>query len=115
MLGDAAAQLSERWHGDLRKAADGEPDRIADLLTGFPGIGPAGASIFLREVQETWPSVGPYVDSRVTAGGRSVGLPAEREYLTGLLAGRPARLAAALVRVSLSRRLAAEVKAGPNS
>jgi hypothetical protein len=47
--------------------------------------------IFLREVQETWPSIGPYVDSRVTAGGRSVGLPAEREYLTGLLAGaRPA-------------------------
>ena len=78
MLGDAAAQLSERWHGDLRRlreAADGEPHRIADLLTGFPGIGPAGASIFLREVQETWPSVGPYVDSRVTAGARSVGLP----------------------------------------
>jgi hypothetical protein len=69
--GCAAAQLSERWHGDLRRlrrAADGKPGRIADLLTGFPGIGPAGASIFLREVQETWPSVGPYVDSRVTTG-----------------------------------------------
>jgi hypothetical protein len=45
MLGDAAAQLTERWHGDLRRlreAADAEPRRIADLLTGLPGIGPAG-------------------------------------------------------------------------
>jgi hypothetical protein len=120
MVGDAAARLSERWHGDLRRlreAADGEPRRIADLLTGFPWRGPAGASIFLREVQETWPSVGPYVDSRVTAGARSVGLPSDREYLAGLPAGarHPARLAAALVRVSLSRRLAAEVTAGPDS
>jgi hypothetical protein len=57
------------------------------------------------------------VDSRVTAGARSVGLPSDREHLTGLLAGarHPARLAAALVRVSLSRRLAAEVTAGPDS
>jgi endonuclease III len=56
MLGNAAAQLSERWHGDLRRlreAAGGKPRRIADLLTGFAGIGPAGASVFLREVQET--------------------------------------------------------------
>jgi hypothetical protein len=61
--------------------------------------------------------VGPYVDSRVTAGARSVGLPTDREYLTGLLAGtlHPARLAAALVRVSLNRRLAAEVTAGAGS
>ncbi len=120
MLGDAAEQLTERWHGDLRRlrgAADGQPGRIADLLTGFPGIGPAGASIFLREVQETWPSVRPYLDSRVMAGARSVGLPADREYLTGLLAGtrHPARLAAALVRVSLNRRLAAEVTAESSS
>ena len=120
MLGDAAARITEDWHGDLwrlRQAADGEPGRIAELLTGFPGIGPAGASIFLREVQETWPSVGPYLDGRVTAGARSVGLLTDREYLTGLLAGtrHPARLAAALVRVSLNRRLAAEVAAGAGS
>jgi hypothetical protein len=53
----------------------------------------------------------------VKAGARSVGLPSDREYLTGLLAGtrHPASLAAALVRVSLSRRLAAEVTAGPGS
>jgi hypothetical protein len=117
MLGEAAAQITEDWHGDLRRlrdTADGEPGRIADLLTRFPGIGPVAASIFLREVQETWPSVGPYVDSRAAAGAHSIGLPSDREYLTGLLARtpHPASLAAALVRVSLSRRLAAEVTAG---
>jgi hypothetical protein len=49
----------------------------------------------------------------VTAGARSVGSPSDRDYLTGLLAGtrHPAGLAAALVRVSLSLRLAAEVTA----
>ena len=90
MLGDAAAQLSERWHGDLRRlreAADGEPHRIADLLTGFPGIGPAGASIFLREVQETWSSVGPYVDSRGD-GGRAQRRLALRPRIPDRPAGR---------------------------
>ncbi|MFY9774205.1 MAG: hypothetical protein WAK28_06490 [Trebonia sp.] len=53
----------------------------------------------------------------MTAGARSVGLPSDREYLTGLLAEtrHPASLAAALVRVSLSRRLAAEATAGAGS
>jgi hypothetical protein len=57
-------------------------------------------------------------------GARSVGLPSDREYLTGLLArtrnpvrvaAALVRVAAALVRVSLSRRLAAEVTAGAGS
>jgi hypothetical protein len=50
----------------------------------------------------------------MAAGAHSVGLPSEREYPTGLPARtrHPASLAAALVRVSLSRRLAAEVTAG---
>jgi endonuclease III len=106
MLGDAAAQLSRDWHGDLRRLrdeADGDPRKITGLLTGFPGIGPAGASIFLREVQETWPSVAPYVDDRMTRGARKAGLPAGRDELRDLMArsAHPARLAAALVRISL--------------
>ncbi|HSZ40159.1 MAG TPA: endonuclease [Trebonia sp.] len=106
MLGDAAAQLTRDWHGDLRRlreAADGDAHTITGLLTGFPGIGPAGASIFLREVQETWPSVAPYVDERMAQGARKAGLPAGRDELRDLVAGsaHPARLAAALVRMSL--------------
>lgn len=108
MLGDGAAQLIRDWHGDLRRLRDkagGDAGEIARLLTAFPGIGPAGASVFLREVQEVWPSVAPYADSRMAEGARRAGLPADREALAGLLAstGQPARLAAALIRVTLNR------------
>ena len=108
MLGDGAGQLVREYRGDLRNlrdAADGDAGQIAGLLTGFPGIGPAGASIFLREVQETWPAVAPYVDDRMLDGARRAALPPGRDELAGLLAesGHPARLAAALVRVSLTR------------
>ena len=116
MLGDGAALLSARWRGDLRRLRDegeGEARRIAALLTEFPGIGPVGASIFLREAQQVWPSVAPYVDAVVVGGARRVGLPASHEAVAGLLSdcGEPARLAAALVRVSLSPRAAGEVTA----
>jgi endonuclease III len=116
MLGDGADLLSTKWHGDLRRLRDdsgGDVRRLASLLTEFPGIGPTGASIFLREVQEAWPAVAPYVDGAMISGARRVGLPWDRESLAGLLdrSGRPARLAAALVRVSLSQRAASEVTA----
>ena len=115
MLGDGADLLISKWHGDLRKLRDeaGDVGGIASRLTEFPGMGPAGASIFLREVQEIWPVVAPYADAKVTSGARRVGLPADRGTLTGLLeaSGQPARLAAALVRVSLSQRAASEITA----
>jgi endonuclease III len=116
MLGDGADLLISKWHGDLRKLrdqAEGSASAIASLLTEFPGIGTTGASIFLREVQEVWPTVAPYVDAKVTSGANRVRLPADRESLAELLAasGQPARLAAALVRVSLSQRAASEVTA----
>jgi endonuclease III len=116
MLGDGADLLSGKWHGDLRRLRDqagGETSAVASALTEFSGMGPTGASIFLREVQDTWPAVAPYVDAKVTSGARRVRLPYDRESLAKLLAdsGQPARLAAALVRVSLSQRLASEVTA----
>jgi endonuclease III len=117
MLGDGAELLASKWHGDLRKLRDDAGSDVAagitSRLTEFPGVGPTGASIFLREVQETWPGVAPYVDAKVTSGAHRVRLPGDRESLAGLLAasGQPARLAAALVRVSLSQRAASEVTA----
>ena len=48
-------------------------------LTEFPGVGPVGASIFLREVQEIWPAVAPDVDAKVTSGANRVRLPGDRE------------------------------------
>jgi len=116
MLGDAANLLAGKWHGDLRKLRDesgGDVRGIASRLTEFPGMGPVGASIFLREVQDVWPAVAPYVDAKVTSGAHRVRLPGDREALARLLAGsgQPARLAAALVRVSLSQRAASEITA----
>jgi endonuclease III len=116
MLGDGADLLVGKWHGDLRKLrdeSDGDVHGITARLTEFPGMGPAGASIFLREVQDVWPAVAPYVDAKVTSGAHRVRLPADRDTLARLLAdsGQPARLAAALVRVSLSQRAASEVTA----
>jgi len=116
MLGDAADLLAGKWHGDLRKLRDesgGDVRGIASRLTEFSGIGPVGASIFLREVQDVWPGVAPYVDAKVTSGAHRVRLPGDREALARLLAGsgQPGRLAAALVRVSLSQRAASEITA----
>jgi endonuclease III len=113
-LGEGAAIVTERWRGDLRKLRDeagGDAARIVPLLEEFPGIGPAGASIFLREVQETWPSVAPYVDPRMLEGARRVGLPDRMDALAAVLGreAHPAKLAAALVRVSLSHRAAGEI------
>jgi hypothetical protein len=86
--------------------------RLTELLTEFPGIGPAGASIFLREVQDVWPGVAPYLDEKVLDGARAVGLPDDPKAVADLAdgPGKLVRLAAALVRVSLSERDAAEVK-----
>lgn len=115
MLGDAAGQLLDRWHGDLRALrdqADGQPERIHRLLTEFTGMGSVGADIFLREVQAVWPGVAPYADKRVRQGAEKVGLPSAAAELAGLVdsSGELARLTAALVRVSRGSRAAEEIK-----
>lgn len=119
-LGDSAGQVMREYHGDLRRLRDkagGNAEEIAGLLREFRGIGPAGGSIFLREVQEAWPSVVPYVDDRMTEGARRAGLPADRDGLAALLtdSGRPARLAAALVRLSLTHNPSLDDKAAEES
>jgi endonuclease III len=115
MLGDGAVLLDERWRGDLRRLrdeADGQATRIRTLLQEFPGIGPSGADIFLREVQAVWPSVAPYLDDRVIEGARKLSLPADPGQLAGLAGSGQdvARLGAALIRVSRSKDAAEEIK-----
>ena len=77
------------------------------------GIGPTGASIFLREVQDVWPAVAPYVDGKMISGAGRVGLPLSRPELARVLSHSdpPGRLAAALIRVSISQHAASEVTA----
>jgi endonuclease III len=116
MLGDAAELLIHRWRGDLRRLreeAGGDPGRIAELLTEFPGIGPVGADIFLREVQAVWPQVAPHLGDRVSTAAGKLGLPTGERELADLVAPRDlARLAAALTRVSRSRQEIREIETG---
>ncbi|TDB74945.1 hypothetical protein [Micromonospora sp. KC723] len=113
MLGAGARLCLDRWHGDLRRLhreADGEASRLRRLLTEFPGIGPTGADIFLREAQAVWPDVRPYADRRTLAGAKRLGLPANPRGLAGLVSEADfGRLASALVRVALGEESAGEV------
>lgn len=115
MLGDGAELVIERWRGDLRRLHDetGSTAELEQRLQSVPGIGPAGAAIFCREVQGVWRDIAPYVDAKVAEGARRVGLPATPSKLGTLVpAGQLPRLAAGCVRAALSRKVADDVKAG---
>ena len=108
-LDDAAGLVLDRWHGDLRKLhEEGGSDaaRLAELLQEVKGIGPSGASIFLREVQAVWADVTPFVDDLALEGARAAGLPGDPSRLAGLVpAADLPRLVAACVRVARDPRL----------
>lgn len=104
-LGEAAELLTERWGGDLRRLrdeADGDVSELRRLLQEFPGMGPTGADIFLREAQLVWPETGPLLDRKALRGAERLDLPGDRDRLLAL-AGKtePAVLAAALVRAAV--------------
>lgn len=109
-LGDAAGLLTERWGGDLRrlrKEADGDVPEVRRLLQEFPGMGPTGADIFLREAQRVWPEAAPYLDRKALQGAERLGLPGDTGRLLDLAGTtEPAVLAAALVRASLDKEVA---------
>ncbi|MGK9462646.1 endonuclease [Streptomyces sp. G6] len=109
-LGEAAELLTERWGGDLRRLreeAGGEVGEVRRLLQEFPGVGPTGADIFLREAQRVWPEAAPYLDRKALQGAERLSLPQDPDRLLDL-AGEtePAVLAAALVRASVDKDVA---------
>jgi endonuclease III len=109
-LGEAAELLTERWGGDLRRLrreAAGKVSELRHLLQEFPGMGPAGADIFLREAQGVWPEAAPYLDSKALQGAERLKLPKDPKRLAEL-AGKtdPAVLAAALVRAAVDKEVA---------
>ncbi|MCS0636991.1 endonuclease [Streptomyces sp. LP05-1] len=115
-LGDGAELVIDRYGGDLRRLrekADGDPEAIARLLQEVPGIGPAGADIFLREVQGVWKEAAPRLDGKALDGAEKLGLPKDGEKLAGLVEKDelPA-FAAALVRAALDKDIAEEVREG---
>ncbi|WP_406252812.1 endonuclease [Streptomyces atratus] len=135
-LGDGARLLLDEYGGDLRRLraeADGDLDTLRAGLRRTPGIGPAGADIFVREVQAVWPETAPYVDGKALQGAERLGLPASPAELAELARPavsaeppRPARgagrgeqtdgrgiavLAAALVRAALDKHIVDDVRA----
>ena len=107
-LGDGAQLVAERYGGDLRKLlerAGGDMAAARNLLQEFPGLGPAGSDIFLREAQAVWPDAAPYLDAKALQGARALDLPTTPAALLRLADGtQPAVLAAALVRVALDKK-----------
>jgi len=118
-LGEVAALTIERYGGDLRRLRAGTDGDLAELrrrLREFPGVGPAGADIFLREVQSVWPEVAPFLDEKTLQGARRLNLPDTPAALLRLADGAdPAVLAAALVRVALDEGAAARIREAAGS
>ncbi|WP_329202664.1 endonuclease [Streptomyces sp. NBC_01435] len=132
-LGEGARLLLDEYGGDLRRLraeADGDLDALRAGLRRTPGIGPAGADIFVREVQAVWPETAPYLDGKALQGAERLGLPASPAKLAELAVSaeppRPAReagrggqadgrgvavLAAALVRAALDQHIVDDVRA----
>ncbi|CAM5254076.1 Endonuclease OS=Streptomyces alboniger OX=132473 GN=CP975_02165 PE=4 SV=1 [Streptomyces alboniger] len=113
-LGDGALLVRRDYGGDLRRMrdeADADPKALSKSLQKVPGLGPTGAAIFLREVQRVWPRVGPYFGDKALDGARKLGLPDDPEELMRLAGDtEPAVLSAALVRVSLDKDAARELR-----
>lgn len=111
-LVDMATLLRDEYGGDLRRLAAASHHDVAEahrLLEQFNGIGHTGAAIFLREVQDRWTWVRPYFDDRALYSASSLGLPGRPAELGALAPRSNAKLAAALVRVSLDDNLRAAV------
>ncbi|MEU6079407.1 endonuclease [Streptomyces sp. NPDC047108] len=108
-LGEAAELLQREYKGDLRRMREaGNPRK---LLRAFPGIGPTGVNIFLREVQGVWPEFAPYLDKKALQGAQRVGLPRTAKSLERLVdAEELPKLAAGLVRVALDEEAAHAVR-----
>jgi endonuclease III len=113
MLGEVAQAVLDDYRGDLRRLHEQVEDvaGLENALQQFKGIGPAGASIFCREVQGVWPDVAPYVDDVAARGAKRLGLPTAADELAGLVARDDLpRLVAACVRASLDEDLAEDVR-----
>jgi endonuclease III len=105
-LADTSQLLVDRYDGDLRglrDEADGDPDRIHDLVQLCKGIGRVGADIFCREAQAVWPELRPFADAAALRVADELGLGRTPQALAGLAGSDElSRTTAALVRCGLA-------------
>lgn len=107
-LGKNAAFVLERYDDDLASLMASPANAVAKALQQFDGIGPTGASIFLREAQSVFPDMGFQVDKLVLKGASAAGLPPDAEQLGQLVEpAQYAAFAAALVRLARNPQLPA--------
>jgi endonuclease III len=112
-LTEGSHLLIDTYDGDLRKLASachGDVTTARELLQDFKGIGPVGADIFLREVQDVWPWVAPFYDSKSLGAAKDLGLPEDPGKLAELAPTSHAKFAAALIRASLDKELRRAVR-----
>ncbi|MCZ4549392.1 endonuclease [Gordonia rubripertincta] len=112
-LTEGSHLLIDTYDGDLRKlasACDGDVGKARELLQEFKGIGPVGADIFLREVQDVWSWVAPFYDPKSLGAAQDLNLPADPEKLADLTPSSNAKFAAALLRASLDEELSRAVR-----
>ncbi|MBQ1106043.1 endonuclease [Streptomyces anulatus] len=113
-LGEGAQLVLDVWKGDLRRLraeADGDGEVVRAGLRRVRGIGPAGADIFVREVQNLWPETGFWVGAKGLQGAERLGLPTSPDTLAEVARGRDrAAFAAALVRAALDREVSEAVR-----
>ncbi|MGW4630402.1 endonuclease [Streptomyces rubiginosohelvolus] len=113
-LGEGADLVLDVWKGDLRRLraeADGDTEALRAGLRRVQGIGPAGADIFVREVQAVWPETGFWVGAKGLQGAERLGLPTSTGRLSDVARDRDrAAFAAALVRAALDRETAERVR-----
>ncbi|WP_137235065.1 endonuclease [Streptomyces sp. BPSDS2] len=113
-LGEGAELVLDVWKGDLRRLraeADGDGEALRAGLRRVQGIGPAGADIFVREVQDLWPEFGPWFGTKGVRGAERLGLPTSAGRLAEVARGRDrAAFAAALVRAALDPEIAGTVR-----
>lgn len=104
-LEELSEMLLDEYDGDLRRlrpSGSKAADDLANVIAKFPRIGPTGAKIFVREVQDIWPEVAPYFDDRALKAAKRLDLPSDPKRLAKLAPnGRTGALAAALVRAEL--------------
>ncbi|RPK87763.1 MULTISPECIES: hypothetical protein [Streptomyces] len=113
-LGEGARLVLDVWKGDLRRLraeADGDGEVLRAGLRRVRGIGPAGADIFVREVQAIWPETGFWAGAKALQGAERLGLPTSPGKLADVARDRDrATFAAALVRAALDREIVERVR-----